>query len=73
MPYACKTCGAIAEDPGHLCNPCGEKQGCSFCGTLKVDARHICRDKLGSMEFYCEGCGRLATQSSHLCRPRQIA
>jgi hypothetical protein len=24
MAHTCKTCGAVAEDPGHMCDPCGE-------------------------------------------------
>ncbi len=72
MAYTCKNCGAIADEPGHLCNPCGDDQACSFCGTPKVDAKHVCKDKLGAMQYYCEGCGRLATQRAHLCKPKQI-
>ena len=32
MAYTCKHCGAMANDPGHLCNPCGDPAKCSFCG-----------------------------------------
>ncbi|MCK7513258.1 MAG: hypothetical protein MZV70_60665 [Desulfobacterales bacterium] len=33
MAYTCKNCGAVANEPGHLCNPCGDKAKCSFCGS----------------------------------------
>jgi len=37
MEYTCKNCGAVADEPGHLCNPCGDKANCSFCGTPEVE------------------------------------
>ncbi|WP_028583552.1 hypothetical protein [Desulfogranum mediterraneum] len=72
MPYSCNTCGAVAESPGHLCNPCGDTESCSFCGAAEVDARHICRDKLSAMQFTCGGCGRVAMEAKNLCKPEPI-
>lgn len=72
MAHTCKTCGALSEDSGHLCNPCDDKSECSFCGTPDVDARHVCKDKLSEMKFVCGGCGRVATEEGNLCEPQAI-
>ena len=32
MAHTCKTCGAVAADPGHLCAPSAETTTCSYCG-----------------------------------------
>ena len=72
MAYTCKSCGAVANEPGHLCDPCGDEQNCSFCGTPKVDHTHICKDKLAAMKFVC-GCGRVAMEEGHLCNPSPIS
>ncbi len=73
MAYTCKNCGAVANEPGHLCNPCGDEAKCSFCGKPDVDAAHICKDKLSSMKFVCGGCGRVAMEEEHLCKPSPIS
>lgn len=73
MAYTCKNCGAIADEPGHLCNPCGDERECSFCGTPKVNPQHVCSGKLGAMQYFCENCGRVATSAQHLCKPKAIA
>ena len=62
MAYTCKNCGAVANEPGHLCNPCGDAKKCSFCGSQDVDPAHMCKD----------GCGRVAMQEGHLCKPSPI-
>lgn len=71
MSYTCKTCGAIAETPGHLCNPYGDKSTCSFCGE-KNTASHVCKGKLAAMKYVCENCGRMATEKEHVCEPSEI-
>ena len=30
--YTCQSCGALAEEPGHLCNPNMDPMTCAFCG-----------------------------------------
>ena len=72
MAYTCRTCGAVADEAGHLCSPCGDKAACSFCGTLDVDTTHMCKDKLGAMNYVCGGCGRMAMEPGHLCKPKNI-
>jgi hypothetical protein len=72
MAYTCKTCGAISDSPGHLCNPCDDKQVCSFCGTPDTDATHMCKGKLEKMKYVCGGCGRVAMNEKHLCQPSPI-
>ena len=72
MAYSCNNCGAVAKEPGHLCNPCGDEKNCSFCGTPSVDQTHICKDKLAAMKFVCGGCGRVAMEENHLCKPSPI-
>jgi hypothetical protein len=72
MAYTCKNCGAVAEAPGHLCNPCGDASKCSFCGAPQVDPRHVCKDKLAAMNYVCDGCGRVAMAAGHLCKPSPI-
>jgi hypothetical protein len=73
MPYTCKNCGAVANEPGHLCNPCGDKAKCRFCGSPDVGVGHMCTDKLAAMKFVCEGCGRVAMETEHLCKPKAIS
>ena len=73
MAYTCKTCGAVAKEPGHLCNPCGDKTKCSFCGAPAADAKHVCKDKLAAMKFVCDGCGRVAMEKEHLANRPQLA
>ncbi len=73
MAHTCKTCGAVADSPGHLCSPCDNTATCSFCGTPEIDIRHICRDKLTKMRFVCEECGRVGMEKTHLCKPQHIA
>ncbi len=72
MAYTCKNCGAVANEPGHLCNPCGDKAKCSFCGAPETDHTHICKDKLTAMKYVCGGCGRVAMEQEHLCKPTPI-
>ena len=73
MAYTCKNCGAVANEPGHLCNPCGDKAKCSFCGASEAGPRHICKDKLAAMKYVCDGCGRVAMEKEHLCKPTAIS
>ena len=73
MAYTCTNCGAVANAPGHLCNPCGDASKCSFCGTPEVSTTHVCKDKLAAMKFVCDGCGRVAMEEAHLCKPSTIA
>jgi len=72
MAYTCKNCGAVADAPGHLCNPCGEAENCSFCGSHKAEHSHMCKDKLSAMKYVCGGCGRVAMEDKHLCKPSPI-
>jgi hypothetical protein len=72
MAYTCKNCGAVADAPGHLCNPCDDKQKCSFCGSPAVESMHMCKDKLSAMQYVCGGCGRVAMEKHHLCKPTPI-
>jgi hypothetical protein len=73
MAYTCKNCGAVADEPGHLCNPCGDEAECSFCGVPKVGSAHMCKDKLAAMRYVCGGCGRVAMEEAHLCKPAPIS
>ncbi len=72
MAHTCTTCGAVADDPGHLCNPTMEKISCSFCGAGDVGAAHICKEKLAAMKFSCQTCGRVASEEARLCKPQEI-
>lgn len=72
MAYTCTNCGAVAEAPDHLCDPCGDAEKCSFCGAPDQDATQMCQDKLSAMEFSCDGCGRMAMEEKHLCSPSPI-
>ncbi|MBR9979950.1 MAG: hypothetical protein KFF50_02880 [Desulfatitalea sp.] len=72
MTYTCKRCGALANAPGHLCQPCNDRQKCRFCGRPDSDRRHVCKSKLEEMRYVCNGCGRIATDAELLCRPEAI-
>lgn len=72
MAHTCKRCGAVAKDPGHLCDPCGDRQKCTFCGAPDINHAHMCKSKLTAMKFVCDGCGRVAMESEHLCKPSPI-
>jgi uncharacterized Zn finger protein len=73
MAHTCKNCGAVADDPGHLCNPSVEVIACSFCGEADVAATHVCKEKLAAMKFSCQSCGRVAAESDDLCKPFVIS
>ncbi|MEW6387286.1 MAG: hypothetical protein AB1491_07200 [Thermodesulfobacteriota bacterium] len=71
--YVCETCGALAEEPGHLCNPKGAAMKCSYCGLEhEAHAKHYCKGKLGDINYVCEQCGRLATAADFLCKPKSV-
>lgn len=72
MAHTCKSCGAVADDPGHLCDPVVEKLDCKFCGATDVGASHVCKQKLTAMKFSCQSCGRVAEDASGLCNPSEI-
>jgi hypothetical protein len=72
MAYTCKNCGAVADEPGHLCNPCGDETECKFCGSPRVNTTHMCKDKLSAMKYVCAGCGRVAIEEENLCKPNAI-
>jgi len=73
MAHTCKSCGAVADDPGHLCNPTLEKLSCSYCGADDVGATHVCKEKLAAMKFSCQSCGRVAAEETELCKPAAIS
>jgi hypothetical protein len=70
--YTCETCGALAEEPGHLCKPSGEAMPCSYCGKKESAPKHFCKGKLEDIKFVCEGCGRLATSADLVCKPAKV-
>jgi DNA-directed RNA polymerase subunit RPC12/RpoP len=71
--YVCKTCGAMAEEPGHLCNPEGTGMKCTYCGMEhSAHEKHYCKGKLEDLQFVCEKCGRLATSENFLCEPKKV-
>lgn len=69
MEYTCGTCGALANKPGHLCNPCDDENVVSFCGNKYVDTGSVCIEKFSAMKFTCGQCGRGAVEEGHLCKP----
>jgi DNA-directed RNA polymerase subunit RPC12/RpoP len=71
--YTCATCGALAEEPGHLCNPAGEPMTCAYCGEKGVHAKHYCKGKLEDIKYVCDQCGRLATSADLLCKPKSVS
>ncbi|MEJ2071674.1 MAG: hypothetical protein P8X65_09670 [Syntrophobacterales bacterium] len=71
--YVCATCGALAEEPGHLCNPQGAAMKCNYCGMEHTPhEKHYCKGKLEDIKYVCEGCGRLATSKELLCNPKEV-
>ncbi len=70
--YVCETCGALADAPGHLCNPKGEPMTCAFCGEKGAHAKHYCKGKVESIKYVCDKCGRLAETEDLLCAPKEI-
>jgi hypothetical protein len=71
--YVCETCSALAEEPGHLCNPKGEPRKCNYCGLEHAPhEKHFCKGKLEDIKYACEGCGRLATSADFLCKPKKV-
>jgi uncharacterized Zn finger protein len=73
MTHTCKSCGAVADDPGHLCNPTVEIINCSYCGANDVGATHVCKEKIAAMKYSCQSCGRVAAEDSELCKPAKIS
>ena len=72
MAHTCKSCGAVADDPGHLCNPVLDEIDCSFCGEKNVGIAHVCKAKLAALKYSCESCGRVAAKSGDLCKQTEI-
>ncbi|MBI4642808.1 MAG: hypothetical protein HY790_07635 [Deltaproteobacteria bacterium] len=70
--YTCQTCGALAEEPGHLCNPAGEPMTCAYCGEKSSHVKHYCKGKLEDIKYVCEQCGRLSTSADLLCKPTNV-
>lgn len=70
--FTCATCGALAEEPGHLCNPSGEPMTCAYCGEKGAHAKHYCKGKLEDIKYVCDQCGRLATSADLLCKPKEV-
>jgi hypothetical protein len=68
----CQTCGALAEEPGHLCSPSQEKTVCPYCGQTASHVKHYCQGKLDSLKYVCEKCGRLAPALETLCQPAAV-
>ncbi|TKB09981.1 hypothetical protein [Desulforhopalus sp. IMCC35007] len=73
MAHTCKSCGAVADDPGHLCDPIDEEISCSFCGEKNVGITHVCKAKLAAIKYSCSSCGRMAASSGDLCKPTEIS
>lgn len=72
MTHSCQNCGAVADDPGHLCNPTTESLSCPYCGVENVSSAHVCKSKLAAMQYSCESCGRVAAKDTDLCKPYEI-
>jgi len=72
MAHTCGNCGAVADDPGHLCNPTDVSLHCEYCGQHNVAANHVCKGKLAAMNYSCSTCGRVATDKDNLCKPEEI-
>jgi hypothetical protein len=72
MAHTCKSCGAVAEDPGHLCAPSEETTTCSYCGKQSPHVKHYCKGKMEDLKYVCEGCGRLATSPDLVCKPSKV-
>jgi len=70
--YTCQSCGALAEEPGHLCNPNMDPMTCSFCGEKAPHTKHYCKGKLEDIKYVCSKCGRLATSGDFLCEPTGV-
>lgn len=70
--YVCSTCGAVAEEPGHLCNPASETHTCAYCGQEAPPAQHYCKGKMDDLRYVCQGCGRLAPSEHMLCKPKEV-
>jgi len=72
MAHTCQNCGAVADDPGHLCNPADLALHCDYCGAHDVSVNHVCKGKLAAMQYSCGSCGRMATDENQLCKPVKI-
>jgi DNA-directed RNA polymerase subunit RPC12/RpoP len=72
MSYTCKTCGAVADEPGHLCAPSTETTACPYCGKHTPHVKHYCKGKMEDLKYVCEGCGRLATSPDLVCKPSKV-
>ena len=70
--YTCQTCGAVAEGPGHLCNPAEETGTCGYCGKEEPHVKHYCKGKMEDLKYVCSQCGRLAPSEDLLCKPSKV-
>lgn len=72
MAHLCKSCGAVADDPGHLCDPVVDEMICVFCGEKSVGVTHMCKAKIHAIKYSCDSCGRVAATGEDLCKPIEI-
>lgn len=72
MAHTCKSCGAVADDSGHLCDPVAKTLSCSYCGAPDVPVSHVCKQKLAAMNYSCQSCGRVGATEKELCKPTEI-
>jgi DNA-directed RNA polymerase subunit RPC12/RpoP len=72
--YKCKTCGAVAPEAGHLCDPtqAGNIYTCEYCGAQSAKKKHICKPKLTKVKYFCEACGRVAVKEDEVCKPKAL-
>jgi DNA-directed RNA polymerase subunit RPC12/RpoP len=52
--YICDTCGALADEPGHLCNPKSEVEACPYCSEKHPHRSHYCKGKMEDLKYVCD-------------------
>jgi len=76
MAHTCKTCGAVAEDPGHLCAPSTETTKCSYCGEKSPHVKHYCKGKMEDLKYVVNAGGwrlpRSCSVNPAKCRRDQV-
>lgn len=70
--WSCGNCGAVALDPGNICNPAAKMKKIDWCGSTDLEPAKTCRNRVNNDRYKCGKCGKGAINSALLCEPEKM-
>ena len=70
--YICADCGAVALDPGNLCNVQGTGTKADWCGVKGSMPPKHCQNRTHVDRHQCRNCGQTAINARLLCEPVKL-